>query len=55
MSGVLLPRILIIASALIVLTLGLLGVKYWFSVPFRGICLASVCYAAGFALSLASQ
>lgn len=32
-----------------------LGAKYWFSVPFRGVCLASLCYAAGFALSLASR
>jgi len=30
-----------------------LGKLYWFSVPFRGIVVASICYALGFATALA--
>jgi hypothetical protein len=33
----------------------ILGKVYWFSVPFRGILLASLCYAAGFVASWAYQ
>lgn len=42
-------------GGLFLLSFLFLGAKYWFSVPFRGICLASICYTAGFALSLASR
>lgn len=39
-------------GALLLLGYIILGKLYWFSVPFRGIALASICYGSGFVLSL---
>jgi hypothetical protein len=39
-------------GGLLLLGYAVLAKKYWFSVPFRGIVLAFICYASGFAASL---
>ncbi len=41
-----------VVGGLLLLGYLVLGQKYWFSAPFRGILLASVLYAAGFATML---
>lgn len=42
-----------LAAALIAASAAILGKRYWFSVPFRGIVLALVCYAVALVMSLA--
>jgi hypothetical protein len=39
-------------GALVLIGYLIIGKKYWFRVPFRGIVAASILYAAGFAVSL---
>lgn len=44
---------LALLGGLLLVGYAVLAKKYWFSVPFRGIVLAAICYALGFAVSLA--
>jgi len=45
-------RFLLILGASLLLSLVVLGKLYWFSIPFRGILLATICYGAALAITL---